>query len=259
MSSQPTYRSVVQNLVAALEKEHGDNLSGWGIDAALGSLADVYRQAKALTADERASTVFITREADGRHDASITNIGLGDVTVVVVDKTIFDKDGSLISIAHEDGTVFSATVKMIEPSPTDFDTDKVVDVAKREPYRKGVAVFTGMEHSINQFLQWKKDSRPYHFDILRKADEAISEHGFEAFSDVFTDGFDRFKASLLKKARQHEPDSDEAVNEEKMNGWLNESFSVEDPENAVVVAIYELGMDRVQEALEVEPSNSPSI
>jgi hypothetical protein len=259
MSSQPTYRSVVQNLVAALEKEHGDNLSGWGIDAALGSLADVYRQAKALTTDEQAPTMFITREPDGRHDASIANAGLSDITVVVVDKTIFDKDGPLISIGSDDGMVFSATVKMVQPSPTNFDTEKVLDVAKREPYRNGVPVFTGMERSINQFLQWKKDSRPFHLDILQKACNAISEHGFEAYSDVFTDGFDRFKASLLKKAKQHEPGSDEDVNEARMKGWLNESFSVEDTENAVVVAIYELGMDRVQEALEVEPSNSPSI
>jgi hypothetical protein len=259
MSTPNTYRSVVQNLVAALEKEHGGNLSGWGIDAALGPLADVYRQAKTLTTDEQAPTVFITRDTDGRHDASIANDGLADVNVIVVDKTIFDKDGSLISITHEDGTVFSATVKMIEPSPTNFDVEKVIDVAKREPYRNGAPAISGMDRAIDQFLRWKNDSRPYHLNILQKANEAISEHGIEAYGDVLVEGYDRFKAALLKKAKQYEPGSSETDNEAKMNGWLDANFSVEGVENSVVVAIYELGLDRVQESIEAEPVKGPSI
>jgi hypothetical protein len=259
MSNQHTYRSVVQNLVAALEKEHGDNLSGWGIDAALGPLAAVYRQAKALTTDEQAPTMFVTREPDGRHDASIADAGLSDITVVFVDKTIFDKDGPLVSIGRNDGTVFSATVKMVQPSLSDFDTDKVVNISKRDPYSNGTRVLSGMERAIDIFTRWMNDSRPDHYKLLKTAVEAINQYGLDAYSEYLADAVADFKIGMLARARKLDPDSSEATHQKQLTTWLEETYSPDKPEIAMAVIVYEQGIDRVMETFETEPVHGPSI
>jgi hypothetical protein len=259
MSHQATYRSVVQNLVAALEKEHGDSLSGWGVDAALGSLADVYRQAKQLTKDEPAPTIFVTREPDGRHDASVANAGLSDISVVFVDKTIFDKDGPLISIGSDDGMVFSATVKMVQPSPTTFDIDKVLDVSKRNPYRNSMHVFTGMERAIDTFTRWMNDSRPGHHKLLKTAVEAINEHGLDAYSDYLADAVTDFKTGMLGRARKFDPDTSDATHEKQLADWMEVAYSPDKPEMAISVIVYEQGIDKVMDTFENEPVKGPSI
>jgi hypothetical protein len=258
MSDQTTYRSIVRDMIAAIEKEHGDKLEGWGIGAALGELGDVYRQAKALMTDERANTVFVTREADGRHDASINNSALSDLKVVFVDKTIFDKDGSLISITRDDSTVFSATVKMVIPSATDFDTGKVFEVAQRDPYSKGLPALSGMERSIAKFMEWSKDI-PNHQKLLMTASEAINEHGFDAYSDYLTDAIVEFKAGMMVRAQKADPENDPAIHEQQLLDWLSKAHVSETTGVAIAAAVYERGMDKVMETFETAPTRGPTI
>lgn len=128
MSSPSTYRSVVHNLIAVIEKQYGNNLSE-DLDGALGSVAEVYRQAKSLVTDEPTPAMFISLAEGGIYAASITNSGLRDVEVFVVDETNNDRDGTLASITHVEGTVFSARVKKLLPSAVQFDAARVMEVA----------------------------------------------------------------------------------------------------------------------------------
>lgn len=259
MTAPSTYRSVVHDLVSLIEQQYGNRLADETLESALGPFADLYRQAKALTTEERASTVFVSRGPDGIHDASILNTGLSDVSVVVVDETISDKSGPLISIGRDDGTVFSATVKMVIPSPTDFDTDRVLEYAKREPFSNGRQVLSGVERAIATFTRWKKDSRADHYKLLKTANDAISEHGMDAYLDYLSDAVVSFKAGLLSRAKKLEPNLDESSTEAKLQAWMKEVFGPDKAEMAIAAAVYERGVDRVLEVFETEPTMSPSI
>ncbi len=259
MTNPATYRSVVHDLVALIENQYGDRISKETLDSALGIYADVYRQAKSLTTDEPTPTMFVSMGEGGAYNASITNSGLSDITVVVVDETKYDKDGTLLSISRDDGTVFSAKVKMLIPNATEFDADRVLEVAKREPVSNSLPFYSGIELAINTFLQWKEDSRPDHYKLLKTASDAISEHGFDAYSDYLLDALVEFKAGMLARAKKREPLCDEAANEVKLMAWMKETFSDDEPEMAIAAAVYERGIDRVMESFETKPVSGPSI
>jgi hypothetical protein len=78
-------------------------------------------------------------------------------------------------------------------------------------------------------------------------------------SDFLVDAFSEFKAGLLAKAKGYEPESDDAFNESRLSNWISEKLPTDDVEAIIVAAIYERGIDAVQEAFETSPDSSLSM
>lgn len=252
----PTYRSVVHNLVASIESRYAEAIEQGKLDEALGPFADVYNQAKVLTENETSPTMFISIAEGGIYDASITNSGLSDISVVVVDETNYDRHGSLMSVGHEDGTVFSARVKRLLPTAVHFDTERVLEVAEKHSYQNGIPISVGLTQAIINLQNWTQGTRPYLTNFLSMAEDLISDGNADTFADFLKEAGNEFKTTLLAKIEEVASPSDAAMNESRLEEWLNDNFTLEETGNAVLAAIYVKGFAGVQEAFDASQSNT---
>lgn len=259
MSSQPTYRSVVFNLVEAIEKQHGGPLPDDQLAALLGPLDGVYRDAKALAAEDTVPRLFVSYAQGGAYAASATDPGLSDVELVVVDQTGADKSGDLMSVTHADGTVFSAWVKTLVQSPVHFDTGKVLSGAKWNRYKQGEPYYSGMDSAIVSFMEWRDENRRANDSVLRAGVEAIQENGAETYEAFIADVMAEFKMALLSVAKDIEPDDDLKVSENRLETWVNEKFRWIESEMVISAAIYVRGIESVEEAFSVGQGTAPSM
>lgn len=132
-------------------------------------------------------------------------------------------------------------------------------MSEQNTYRSIVRDLVGIDQAINVFMSWKDESRPFHRGILNTANQAISEHGFSAYSDFLVDALSEFKSGLLAKAKEYEPGSDDDANEVRLSEWVSERFPSDNVEAIVVAAVYERGIDAVQEAFETSPESGLSM
>jgi len=132
-------------------------------------------------------------------------------------------------------------------------------MSEQNTHRSIVRDQVGIDQAINAFISWKDESRPFHRGILSTANQAISEHGFSAYSDFLVDAFSEFKSGLLAKAKEYEPGSNDDANEVRLSEWVSERFPSDNVEGIVVAAVYERGIDAVQEAFETSPESGLSM
>jgi hypothetical protein len=103
----------------------------------------------------------------------------------------------LMSIGHADGTVYSGRVKMLIPGAAHFHAEPVLKAATRNAYKNEQPHFTGVDQAINAFITWRSESRPFHRELLRNANEAISEHGFSAYTRLVSQFLEPFDNHLI--------------------------------------------------------------
>lgn len=252
MTTPATYRSVARDLIAAIEKEYPDL-------AKSGALSEVYKRAKELVTDEATPTLFVSVTEAGAYDASISNYGLSDIAVVVMDETLKDESGLRMTVEHVDGSSYQAAVKMLVPTEAHFDAEAVVKNAVDRSFANGSPTVSGIERAIQEFVEWKSETAGFNGKLVGKVNDAICENGFALYSDYLVDTYGDFKAALLAKAEEFDPSSDYDHNDAFLSAWLERDFSASDTSNVVIAAIYEKGTDSVSDLLDREPENAPSI
>jgi hypothetical protein len=117
-------------------------------------------------------------------------------------------------------------------------------------------LFPATASVIAEYQDWVRDAREEHAETLEQANSFIVEHGFQQISDFVVDTIASFKAELVSKACERDPETDPEIIEQQIEAWARANISESGSEATLLAVIYEAGSRDLEFAIE---DNTPDI
>lgn len=120
---------------------------------------------------------------------------------------------------------------------------------------------TEVEFVIQSFMHWTEEARRDHADILELANDLFIEHGFAPFSGVIVDAVSNVEGTLAARAQDRmgfNPEDEVDEVSDVIAAWSRRAISEGGQDMMVLAAIYGIGADELESALEACTPEAPA-
>jgi len=120
---------------------------------------------------------------------------------------------------------------------------------------------TEIDFVIRNFMDWTKEARRDHADVLERANDLFVEHGFTPFSGVIVDAVSNVHGALAAQAQDRmglDPEDEVDEVSDAISAWSRRTISEGGQDMMVLAAIYGIGADELESALEACTPEAPS-
>ncbi|NTF17036.1 hypothetical protein G6L37_01160 [Agrobacterium rubi] len=114
---------------------------------------------------------------------------------------------------------------------------------------------------IRNFMNWAAEARKDHADLLETSSDLFAEHGFAPYSGVIVDAISDMEGTLCSQAQDRmnlNPEDEIDEVSQVISKWSRATISEGGHDLMVLAAIYGIGADRLESALESCTPETPS-
>jgi hypothetical protein len=124
-----------------------------------------------------------------------------------------------------------------------------------------MAAHAEIDFVTGNFTRWTKEARKDHADLLERANDLFVEHGFQPYSDAIVDAISHFHGQLAAQAQDRmglDPEDEVEDVSDAIAAWSRGAVSEGGQDMMVLAAIYGIGADGVDSALDACTPEQPS-
>lgn len=120
---------------------------------------------------------------------------------------------------------------------------------------------TEIDFVTRNFMNWTAEGRKDHADLLERANDLFVEHGFGPFSSVIVDAVADLQGTLASRAQERmdlNPEDEIDEVSKAISAWSRREISEGGHDMMMLAAIYAVGADELETALEGCVPEAPS-